>query len=289
MQEILPGIWFVEGENRGRYPFSHSLLIDGDSKTLVDTGAGEQLKELVGQVDQVLLTHYHRDHVTMNASFSNAEFAIHKLDAPGVESEEDFFWLTGMDKVDRKQYWKMVRQPGFTKTNISQYLAEGDRIDTGRFTIQTLHLPGHTSGHCGFLVEEYNLIFAADIDLTSFGPWYANRYSDPEQFRVSIHRLRELKPDILVSGHKRPLNRGIEQKLYEYESELDRRYEKIISALENKPADLDQLAALNIIYRNHHGQEALVHFEKVMLEKHLQHLIKSSLVSRDENDSYYLQ
>ena len=288
MQEIKPGIWFVEGENRGRYPYAHSLYIEGDMKTLIDTGAGRELEQLFGKTEQVLLTHYHRDHVTHNPAFENARFAIHQLDAPGVESLEGFYRLSGLDQVDVEAYWKMVRQAGFIPTSIHSYLEDGDYLDTGRYRLQTLHLPGHTGGHCGFLIEEYGLLFAADLDITSFGPWYGNTTSDPDQFRSSIERVRSLKPEILVTGHHRPVTKKIDLILENYGKILDQRDDRIITALKEKPMTLKTLAAENIIYKAHHGQEVLIFFEKVMIEKHLKSLNKRGIVVNNQG-VYYLR
>jgi len=284
--EVRPGIWFIAGENGGRYPYAHSLYIEGDNNILIDTGAGAGLKQLTEKTSHVLLTHYHRDHVTLNPLFHKASFAIHGNDAPGVESLEGFYQLSGLDRVDLEAYWKMVRQSGFVATKIDHYLDDGDVIDTGRFKIKALHLPGHTSGHCGFLLEDYEIVYAADIDLTSFGPWYGNIKSDPDQFRQSIKRLLSLKPKLLLTGHSRPITKRISEKLSLYESVLDQREEIIINELKESPLTVEQLAEKNIIYRNHNGRKILFFFEKVMLNKHLQSLAHRGVVAKLDDQRY---
>lgn len=286
MLEVKPGIWFIEGENGGRYPYAHSLYLEGDDNILIDTGAGARLETLAEKTGKVLLTHYHRDHVTLNPVFNKSSFAIHEKDAPGVESIEGFYLLSGLDRVDIEAYWKMVRQSGFASTKITHYLEDGDVIENGRFTIKTLHFPGHTAGHCGFLVEEYELIFSADIDLTSFGPWYGNTTSDPDQFRGSIRRLRSLSPKMLITGHSKPTSRKISEKLIAYESVLDQRDQKIVDELKIQPSTIEQLASRKIIYRRHNGQDVLLFFEKSMIEKHLNSLINKGIVKEYEGKYY---
>jgi len=284
--EVKPGVWFIEGENGGRYPYAHSLYLRGAVNILIDTGAGSKLEALKEKTDKVLLTHYHRDHVTLNPIFSKPSFAIHKKDAPGVESIEGFYQLSGLDQVDIEAYWKMVRQSGFVNTKITNYLEDGDMIENGRITIKTLHLPGHTAGHCGFLIEEYELIFSADIDLTSFGPWYGNTTSDPDQFRESIRRLRSLNPKMLITGHSKPTSRKISEKLTAYESVLDQRDQKIVDELKIKPSTTAQLALRKIIYRRHNSQDALLFFEKSMIEKHIKSLINRGILEEAEGKYY---
>ena len=282
MKEIRPGVWFVEAENKGRYPYAHSLYLEGEENLLIDTGAGSVLVELAAKTEQVVLSHYHRDHVTFNYLFSGASFSIHREDAPGVESLEGFLRLSGLGQVGIEAYWKMVRQIDFSATEVDRYHDDGDYFDLGRLKVRVLHCPGHTPGHCGFLVEEYNLIYASDIDLTAFGPWYGNPSSDPDQFRLSIRRLRDLKPELLVTSHNTPVANKIDQKLAAYEAVLDQRDEAILAVLKEKPATLEQLAAKKIIYRRHFGQEILRFFEKSMISKHLESLLKREMIARSE-------
>jgi len=283
LKEIREKVWFVEGEKKGRYPYSHSLYLEGSSGgLLIDTGAGKVLEELCNRTKLVVLSHFHRDHVANNSLFTGAVYSIHGDDAPGIESPEGFYRLSGLDRVDISKYWKQVGQKKFTVTKSDRYHNEGDYLDFDSLAVKVLHLPGHTPGHCGFLVEKYNLLFAADIDLTEFGPWYGNPTSDIEQFRRSIRRVRELKPDLLVTGHVAPVTKNIDRKLSAYEAEFDRRDEKIVSVLKNGPLSLEQLARKNIIYPRHNNEEILLFFEKNMLLKHLESLVKRRMVSKTE-------
>ena len=89
MEEIRPGVWIIYGENKGRFPFAHSLYLQGKRRVLIDTGAGKSLEKLAGRVDHVCLSHFHRDHVAGNALFADASFRS-ILATPGVDSVEGF-------------------------------------------------------------------------------------------------------------------------------------------------------------------------------------------------------
>lgn len=286
MQEVKPGVFFIQAENRGRYPYSNSLFLQGDLNLLVDTGAGPVLNDLPAIPDRVLLSHYHRDHVTFNHLFKSADFAIHERDAEGVESREGFYRLSGLDRVDIEAYWKMVKQSDFSATKIDDYIDEGQVVEMGPFNLQVIHLPGHTPGHCGFYINKYNLVYASDIDLTSFGPWYGNPSSDPDQFRGSIERIIDMEPDILITGHCKPVSKNIKKKLIDYTAVLDQRDEELIEVLKEKPSTLDGLVEKNIVYRKHHGLEVLKYFERVMIEKHLESLIKREILIKTEQGLY---
>lgn len=286
MQEIRENVWFVEGKNRGKYPYSHSLYLTGENNVIIDTGAGSFFDKLSTATERVVLSHYHRDHVTYNYMFENAHFYMHREDAPGVESEDGFYRLSGLDQVEVETYWKMVKQQAFSATKIDWHLEEGLCLDTGKVNIKVLHLPGHTPGHCGFLVEECGLIFTTDIDLTRFGPWYGNPCSDLEQFRRSIERVRALKPEIVITGHRRPITKNIEQTIDRYKTVIDRRDEAIITALQKHPLTLEQLTDKNIFYPDHYNQAVLRFFEKNMMQKHLESLLKRGMAIKMENDFY---
>jgi len=60
VKEIRPGVHFIKAENRGCYPYSNSLFLEGKVNLLIDTGAGSFLKEISGKTGQVVLSHYHR-------------------------------------------------------------------------------------------------------------------------------------------------------------------------------------------------------------------------------------
>lgn len=286
MQEVKPGVFFIQAENSGRYPYSNSLFLQGDINLLVDTGAGPILNNLPVPPDRVLLSHYHRDHVTFNHLFKSASFAVHENDAEGIESREGFYRLSGLDRVDIEAYWKMVKQYDFSATKIDDYIDEGQITEMGTFNLQVIHLPGHTPGHCGFYIDKYNLVYASDIDLTSFGPWYGNPSSDPDQFRVSIGRIIDMEPDILITGHSKPVSKDIKKKLTDYAAILDRRDEALLRILKEKPSALGELVEKNVIYRKHHGLEVLKYFERVMIEKHLESLIKREILIKTEEGRY---
>ncbi len=41
-----------------------------------------------------------------------------------------------------------------------------------------------------------------DYDLTAFGPWYGDLYSDIDQTIESINRLKGLSADVWLTGHE---------------------------------------------------------------------------------------
>lgn len=282
MKQIKSGIWLIEAENKAHYPYSHSLYFEGKEPLIIDTGAGQALEDLAAGTAQVVISHYHRDHNTCNHLFNGSSFSAHIEDAPGLESLEGFYRLSGLGQIEPEARRMITTQINFSPTRIDRYLADGDYFDLGSLKIRVVHLPGHTPGHCGFLIEKYGLLYASDIDLTGFGPWYGNPTSDLDQFRLSIRRLREMKPEILLTGHSMPITKNIDQKLAAYEAVIDKRDQAIVTFLKRKPATLEQITDKKMIYRRHFGQEALRFFEENMIRKHLEGLLKKEMVIRAE-------
>lgn len=287
MEEIRPGVWIVHGENRGRFPFAHSLYLEGKQRALIDTGAGRDLQQLVGRVDRVILSHYHRDHVSANSLFGGATFSIHPLDAPGVISAEGFYRLTGLRAFD-ESYWATLNQKGFSATPVAEEHEDGDRIELGGLTLKVVHTPGHTPGHCAFLLEEHGLLFAADIDLSAFGPWYGNDSSDLEQLQKSIEKVRALNARMVVTSHSRPVQQGIDAKLEQYSAIIEQRHELLCGLLHQKEMTLEQLIDLKPIYKHHPEPEPVYRFfEGNMLRKHLSILQSKGQVEYLEGEKLY--
>lgn len=140
------------------------LLIDEDSKeaALIDctdyiSELGAVLKEYDAKLKYILLTHGHFDHI-MGVPKIKQEFGakvyLHKDDKELVDKSDEFMISVGM-------------QP-FEHPEIDKYIDEGEEIYLGKNKIQVIHLPGHTQGGVGYLVD--GMLFAGDsIFLESVG------------------------------------------------------------------------------------------------------------------------
>lgn len=140
------------------------LLIDEDSKeaALIDctdyiSELGAVLKEYDAKLKYILLTHGHFDHIMgvpkIKQEF-DAKVYLHKDDKELVDKSDEFMISVGM-------------QP-FEHPEIDKYIDENEEIYLGKNKIQVIHLPGHTQGGVGYLVD--GMLFAGDsIFLESVG------------------------------------------------------------------------------------------------------------------------
>lgn len=115
---------------------------------VVDPGANSQkvldaVRENGAQVDYVLLTHGHFDHVMAAPAVvreTGAKLMIHKRD----ES-----WLAP-EYAARPGY---IREE-YVQPAVAAYLEDGAEISLGALTVRVMHTPGHTKGSCVLLVGD---------------------------------------------------------------------------------------------------------------------------------------
>ena len=72
LSDEFENIYFIEGDRKGDYPYSHSLLI---GNLLIDTGiSGRRLRKVQKQfqINTVVLSHWHEDHISGNNLLSDS-------------------------------------------------------------------------------------------------------------------------------------------------------------------------------------------------------------------------
>lgn len=186
MIEEINGIYCILGMN-----IDSNIYIKDN--TIIDTGTGQNKDYLFSQLEKINLkpedieliinTHCHFDHVGGNKLFPNAKVAIHEKDAKALK-EEDNPLTAGIRhgiKVDRH--------------DVDIELKEGDKISG----FEIIHTPGHTSGGI-CLWDNENLICGDTIFPNgSFGRTdIGGNLSDLKQ---SIKKLTELDVQYLFPGH----------------------------------------------------------------------------------------
>jgi len=154
---------------------SNVFLVEGETTTLVDVGNDfdvvSEVRAVVDEVDQVVLTHTHRDHVGTLDAVRDA------FDAPVCGYDDDF------DGVDRAIADEATRQIGD-----EEYVA--------------LHTPGHKDDHLCLYAAEAGVLFAGDLVFAngSFGRTDLEE-GDRSLLVRSIDRLLDLVDEDLAEMH----------------------------------------------------------------------------------------
>jgi glyoxylase-like metal-dependent hydrolase (beta-lactamase superfamily II) len=133
------------------------IVRDGDRAILIDCGdeaIGDALRQLgIARVDQVLLTHYHRDQACGIASLPKPAAV-----AVGAEERELCEHPAKYWNDDNQLYRVYVsyRPDHLTPVEplpVARSLQDGDTCTLGPATIRVIATPGHTDGSLSFLVD----------------------------------------------------------------------------------------------------------------------------------------
>ena len=291
IEEIVEGLYLVHGANRGRFPWSHSILAVGDSVILFDTGCGaEAIAEVKERfsIDLVVNSHTHPDHFSGNHHFQGYELWVPDIFASILPDLGSMSVRLAGGGEPAREWLRLVREVlGHAPTTPTRTFWEGDVIDLGSMRFRAVYTPGHTLDHFCFVEEKRGIVLSFDIDLTAFGPWYGHVESDLEQFCDSLHRVLELQPRMIVSSHRRPVTEGIVEELEAFEDVFVRRNETVLAMLDSGPATPEELAELSPFYGVPRNEYALArYFEARMVEKHLELLAAQDMVERLDNGAF---
>jgi len=277
----LGDIIFLAGEHGARFPDGNCLFIDDEVPTVVDPATRRADLESIESgngVRLVINTHYHVDHTRFSSLFPNAELAAHPLDAPAIGSLEVMAHMVGIEDKPWLPMWEsvMTEQWNYTPLEVTRPVEDGDEVSLGANTVRFMHLPGHTPGNMCLHFLEKNAVYLADIDLTPFGPWYGNRYSDIDAFLDSIERVKTIRADTWYTAHGEGIIEGdITDRLDAFAAVIDARESRILSSL-SRPKTLAGIVDEAIVYgKRWDPPEMFDYFEGTMVSKHLARLERS--------------
>ena len=282
-------IYLVQGKNKGRFPYSHSILIRTGSSgdVLIDTGCGiEVLKQLKQETDIriVINSHTHPDHSAGNAVFSgNGSSLFVPTESIDTAGDITALSLRLTEPGELARYWRdfVSETLGFADYTPTDTYDESILFSFDDVTLRPIYTPGHTVDHYCLYEPDRKILFSFDYDLTGFGPWYGHRESSITEFIASIDRLLELDIDCLVSGHKGIITDGIIEGLSAYARVFDERDERILSHIQDGACSLDELVDRSPIYGGFPYAEPLLRYwEGRMIELHLERLIAAGRVVR---------
>jgi glyoxylase-like metal-dependent hydrolase (beta-lactamase superfamily II) len=278
-------IWFIPGENRGKYPACHSVYV-AEAGVLIDPASDRQrLKQLRDEsgVNEVWLTHWHEDHFTHLDLFEDVPLKCAAADAPMLADIEAFLDGYGLKAGEHREAFKaMVLEHFHFQSRVpTETLTAGQVIDLGPVSAEVIHTPGHTPGHLAFFFQEPAVLFLGDYDLTPFGPWYGDRLSSIGETMASIRRLREVPAAIWLTGH----GEGV----FEQRSDLGwERYLAVIGERERKllnflqqPRTMDEIVQAWMVFRKPREPVEFYAFgEAAIMGKHLRQLLEGGIVSK---------
>ena len=287
-------IRFIPGENRGKYPYCHSLFIEGAGILIDPASDRKRLKRLRSEsnVKAVWLSHWHEDHFMHLDLFEDLPLWISKEDAPQLANVELFLDGYGIENTDLRHLWREIvtTQFNFRPRTPVGYLKGGQEIRLDTVTVDVIHTPGHTPGHLCFFFLEPSVLFLGDYDLTPFGPWYGDRDSSISQTISSIERLKNIPAKIWITCHEKGIFEEPPGDLWDdYLKVIKQRENKLLDFL-NTPRTMPEIVDKWIVYqRPREPKEFYAFAEQMIMQKHIELLASKSAVARDGERYYRLK
>jgi len=278
----------------GSFPRCNTVVVIADEVVVIDPGcAVEDLRGFLmtqdlnlRDIDTVILSHIHPDHITHTMRLnrlSNCRVAANEITTPLFNEKEEMKRFLGFTKGNpvRKLWEQLVdgRMYGaFDEGRVDEVLSNGDKFSLGDITLQTIYTPGHLPDHMCIEILEPNLVFASDIDLTEFGPYYGHPNSSIRDFKNSIRQLQHGKYSGLISGHlKEPLVEDYKDRLTAYSRQIGMREDLVLSAILEGAKTIPEITATPIIYPSL-TNPVFLQFETWMIEHHVASLLASGLI-----------
>jgi len=278
-------IKFIPGKKGGRYPYCHSLVIEGDETWVVDPASDKDyLRRLAKtrRVTGVFISHFHEDHQKYNYLFPQARFYVPAAEAESFRSMEAALTLMGLEDPQAREYWGeiMVQQFHFQPLDNLVPYEPGQCFQQGEITLEIIPAPGHTLGHSCFYFPGQELLFLADVDLTPFGPWYGDKTSSLEDFEATLEGLSACRARTYITAHEQGVfNREeFQAALPAYRQTIAAREDRLLEMLKT-PKTVKQIADRHFFYGKPKDPPFIYHhIETQMLTKHLERLLHQGRV-----------
>jgi glyoxylase-like metal-dependent hydrolase (beta-lactamase superfamily II) len=242
-------------------------------------------------VDAVINSHGHEDHLAGNGLFDTARLYIHDADLMAARCLDGLMAVYGYEAtVDESFRRYVVDNFAYVGRPDARPFHDGHRWDLGGTTIEAVHLPGHTRGHSGFRLDGGRVFFLSDIDLTGFGPYYGDTWSDLDDFEASLRKVRDEEAEHYVTFHHKGVIQGqgrFLQLLEKFHAVIDRRHTAMLEYL-SEPRTLDDMAQHRFVYRPHVESNFVTAVERRTAELHLTRMLARGEAAEVEPGRYQL-
>jgi glyoxylase-like metal-dependent hydrolase (beta-lactamase superfamily II) len=217
-RELAPGVRRLVAPNPGMMtgPGTNTYLVGVKEIAVIDPGPAidahlDAIEEQAGgDIRWILATHTHPDHSPAATPLAER---------------------TGALQLGRPAPAGKVQDRTFRPDRI---LEDGDLLETGEFTLQAVHTPGHASNHVCFRHEAHRMLFTGDHIMSGSTVVIDPPDGDMKQYLESLQRLKSLNLLSLAPGHGPVIEAPDEMVDWLIDHRLGREA-KVIAALEANP------------------------------------------------------
>ena len=180
-----------------------------------------------------------------------------------------------------RDYQSFVARPDVESFDDDAVFDLGDGV-----TITAIPTPGHTGGHTAFLIEPDDVLVIGDIDLTGFGPYYADPISSLDEMVASMEKLRTIEAAWYVTFHHKGVIEGhtaFVEALDRFGAVVDNRDVAIVEYLA-EPRSVGEMVAHRFLYRPHVELAWVDTAEERTTRQHLVRLVQRGQVTELGDD-----
>lgn len=277
------------GARGGKYPHGNSLVVrGGDAVAVIDPSLGlVPRRHALPRADLVLNSHCHEDHIAGNHLFPDAPWHVHEADRHGFASLDAMLDIYGYaGPVGDAFRHVLVEQFHYRARPDAIGFRGGDCFDLGGgVRIRVHHAPGHTRGHSFFWIEPDDVLYLADVDLSSFGPYYGDAWSDLEDFERTLAALSALAPRHWATFHHVGVldERAVfEERLARFAGVIADREARLLAFLREAPRTIAEIAQHRFVYRPEDDVPWAEPVETRSMQQHVDRLVAAGRVREVE-------
>lgn len=216
--ELAPGVRRLLAPNPSMMtgPGTNTYLLGSNEIAVIDPGPAlpEHLDAIQkfagGPIKRILVTHTHPDHSPAAALLAEA---------------------TGADQYGRMPPLGRHQDQTFSPDHI---LADNDVFETGEFSLQVIHTPGHASNHLCYLHEGERFLMTGDHIINGSTVVIDPPDGSMGDYLRSLERLRSMSIAAILPGHGDVIDQPQEAVDWLIDHRLQRE-SKVVAALKQQP------------------------------------------------------
>ena len=250
------GVEFLEMARQDSWALVNGLYIDGEERILIDgrMGDGNTLDFIrENRVNRYFISHFHVDHAS-GAWRIPLETAcrpvLNETEHWFLYSKENYAHVTGYDQAGLHELVEAALMPKIGlryMPDLGSYsLPEIADISRGR--LQVIPAPGHSPGHYCLFAPDTEAVFAGDLGLDLFGPWYGFPHCSISDFLESIDIIRGLGAKRLFYSHGLMIDKDPDQAFARCREIIETRHAQVLDAWNDGLRTAKEIAAKNFIY-----------------------------------------